>query len=55
MKEAIGWNDESYYALNVYEKVLGIIGAWPLKAGELKSIARCSLAILIQVDIIVQK
>jgi len=51
MKEARNWNDESYYALNVYEKVLGIIGIWPLNAGELKSIARCSLAILIQVNI----
>ncbi|XP_018059934.1 PREDICTED: uncharacterized protein LOC108694787 [Atta colombica] len=52
MKEARNWNDESYYALNVYEKVLGIIGIWPLNAGELKSIARCSLAILIQISTI---
>lgn len=52
MKETKDWNDETYYALSVYEKVLGIIGVWPLTAGELKSIARCSLAILIQVNII---
>ncbi|XP_071625486.1 odorant receptor 22c-like [Temnothorax longispinosus] len=50
MKE--DWNDESHYALNVYEKVLGIIGVWPLNAGEFKSIARCSLAILIQISTI---
>ncbi|XP_018310975.1 odorant receptor 22c [Mycetomoellerius zeteki] len=52
MKEARNWNDESHYALNVYEKVLSIIGVWPLNAGELKSIARCSLAILIQISTI---
>jgi len=51
MKEARDWNEESHYALNVYEKVLSIIGVWPLNAGELKSVARCSLAILIQVNI----
>lgn len=51
MKEIKDWNDESHYALNVYEKVLSIIGVWPLTAGEFKSIARCFLAILIQVNI----
>lgn len=51
MNKAREWNDESRYALNVYEKALGIIGIWPLNAGEFKSIARCSLAILIQVNI----
>jgi len=51
MKKARNWNDETHRAINVYEKVLGIIGVWPLNAGELKSIARCSLAILIQVNV----
>lgn len=51
MKKARNWNDETYHAINVYEKVLGIIGVWPLNVGDLKSIARCSLAILIQVNI----
>ncbi|CAL1673610.1 unnamed protein product [Lasius platythorax] len=45
-------NDETHRAINVYEKVLGIIGVWPLNAGELKSIARCFLAILIQISTI---
>ncbi|XP_018397705.1 PREDICTED: odorant receptor 22c-like [Cyphomyrmex costatus] len=52
MKEASNWNNESHYALSVYEKVLNIIGIWPLNAGDLKSIARCSLAILIQISTI---
>ncbi|XP_011702833.1 PREDICTED: odorant receptor 22c-like [Wasmannia auropunctata] len=52
MKESRNWTDESHYALNVYEKVLGIIGIWPLNAGEFTSIARCCLAILIQISTI---
>ncbi|XP_039314322.1 odorant receptor 22c isoform X2 [Solenopsis invicta] len=53
MKEARNWNDESRYALNVYKKVLNIIGVWPLNAEEFTSVARCSLAILIQISTIV--
>ncbi|XP_012534864.1 odorant receptor 22c isoform X2 [Monomorium pharaonis] len=53
MKKIRNWNDESHYALNVYEKVLSIIGVWPLDAGEFKSIARCALAIVIQISTIV--
>lgn len=51
MKKTRDWNEETHRAINVYEKVLGIIGVWPLNAGELKSIARCVLAILIQVSV----
>lgn len=51
MKKVKDWNNETHHAINVYEKVLGIIGVWPLNAGEHKSIARCFLAILIQVSV----
>lgn len=51
MKKPKNWNYETHRAINIYEKVLGIIGVWPLNAGELKSIARCSLAVLIQVSV----
>lgn len=51
MEEAKNWNNEIHHAINVYEKVLGIIGVWPLNAGEHKYIARCFLAILIQVRV----
>lgn len=50
MSEVKDWSDEAHHALSVYEKVLGIIGVWPLNAGDLKSIVRCVLAILIQVS-----
>lgn len=44
------WNDDAHHAIEVYEKVLSIIGIWPLSAGDLKSIVRCILAMLIQVS-----
>lgn len=49
MKEEKNWSDEAHLALDVYEKVLNVIGVWPLNANELKSIVRCLLAMLIQV------
>ncbi|XP_029679522.1 uncharacterized protein LOC115245377 [Formica exsecta] len=52
MKKVKDWNNETHHAINVYEKVLGIIGVWPLNAEEHKSIARCFLAILIQISTI---
>ncbi|XP_012222836.1 odorant receptor 22c-like [Linepithema humile] len=53
MKKAKDWNSEVYYAINFYEKVLSIIGVWPLNAGEFKSIVRCFLAVLIQISTII--
>lgn len=44
------WNDDAHHALGVYEKVLTIIGVWPLSVGDIRSIARCILAMLIQVS-----
>ncbi|XP_070170485.1 odorant receptor 22c-like [Polyergus mexicanus] len=52
MKKVKDWNNETHHAINVYEKVLGIIGVWPLNVREHKSIARCFLAILIQISTI---
>lgn len=51
MEEAKNWSDGIYRALSIYEKVLGTIGVWPLSAGDVKSIIRCFLAILIQVSV----
>ncbi|EZA52557.1 ObirOr5-M2 [Ooceraea biroi] len=52
MKEVKDWSDEIYRTLSVYEKVLSVIGIWPLNAGDVKSIVRCLLAILIQISTI---
>jgi len=46
------WSDETYHALSVYEKILSIIGIWPLNVGDVKSNVRCFLAILIQVSVV---
>lgn len=51
MKKVKDWNNDIYHAISLYDKVLSIIGIWPLNAAEFKSIARCFLAILIQVSI----
>lgn len=50
MGQARYWNDDAHHALAVYEKVLSIIGVWPLSVGDVRSIVRCVLAMLIQVS-----
>ncbi|XP_014605632.1 PREDICTED: uncharacterized protein LOC106787618 [Polistes canadensis] len=47
------WNEETIYALKLYETFLGLIGVWPFDVEKLSSKLRWFLAILIQMSTII--